>query len=121
MTTPPPPGTSYPLVLVRRAEPYRLSLESTARLSGLPPELVRRFVALGLVDAGRDDRGRLWFRAGAPRPSPGRSGCGPGCPSTTRRSGWYRTCSTASTCWSEHCAAVSELPRSEPDGHEPPD
>ena len=65
-TPPPPPGTGYPLVLVRRAEPYRLSLENVARLSGLPPELVARFAALGLVDAGRDDRGQLWFRTGAP-------------------------------------------------------
>jgi DNA-binding transcriptional MerR regulator len=39
----------------------RLSLESVARKARLHPELVRRFVALGLVDATRDPAGRLWF------------------------------------------------------------
>ncbi|GAB3887849.1 hypothetical protein GCM10029964_054510 [Kibdelosporangium lantanae] len=46
--------------------PYRLSLESVAVRSGTHPELVRRLVALGLLDAGRDAAGRLWFPPGAP-------------------------------------------------------
>ena len=41
--------------------PDRLGLESVARRARLHPELVRRFVALGLVDAARDNAGRLWF------------------------------------------------------------
>ncbi|MEV7404882.1 chaperone modulator CbpM [Streptomyces sp. NPDC091267] len=44
----------------------RLSLEAVARRSGLHPDLVRRFVALGLVDAERDAAGDLVFDPGAP-------------------------------------------------------
>ena len=44
----------------------RLSLETVASRSGLHPELVRRFVALGLVDAERDAMGRLVFALDAP-------------------------------------------------------
>ncbi|WP_200886614.1 chaperone modulator CbpM [Phaeacidiphilus oryzae] len=43
-----------------------LSLETVARHSGLHPDLIRRFVALGLVDAGRDASGRLEFAPTAP-------------------------------------------------------
>ncbi|WP_435127306.1 chaperone modulator CbpM [Actinacidiphila sp. bgisy144] len=58
----------YPLVRVYRtsASPYQLTMAGVASRSGLPPELVSRFVALGLVDAERDARGRLWFRPSAP-------------------------------------------------------
>jgi hypothetical protein len=59
-------GARYPLVRVYRTSPYQLTLVAVARRSGLPPDLVRRFVALGLVDAERDGFGRLWFRTGAP-------------------------------------------------------
>jgi chaperone modulatory protein CbpM len=38
-----------------------LGQEELARDSGLHPELVRRFVALGLVPAVRDRDGTLWF------------------------------------------------------------
>lgn len=44
----------------------RLSLDAVARRSGLHPDLVRRFVALGLVDAERDAAGRLVFDLTAP-------------------------------------------------------
>ncbi|MFF7700405.1 chaperone modulator CbpM [Streptomyces lydicus] len=44
----------------------RLSLDAVARRSGLHPDLVRRFVTLGLVDATRDHSGRLWFGPGTP-------------------------------------------------------
>lgn len=43
------------------ARPLRLDVESFARVSGLHPDMVRRFVALGLLDADRDVTGRLWF------------------------------------------------------------
>ncbi|MFI9645148.1 chaperone modulator CbpM [Streptomyces sp. NPDC052040] len=43
-----------------------LSLEAVARRSGLHPDLIRRFVALGLVDAERDAVGRLVFDPTAP-------------------------------------------------------
>jgi chaperone modulatory protein CbpM len=46
----------YPL-----ARPWRLSLDGFADRAGLHPELVRRLVALGLVQATRDEAGRLWF------------------------------------------------------------
>jgi hypothetical protein len=41
--------------------PTRLDVESFARAAGLHPDLVRRFVALGLLDASRDASGRLWL------------------------------------------------------------
>ena len=39
----------------------RLSIDALARGSGVHPELLRRFVALGLLRADRDTDGRLWF------------------------------------------------------------
>ncbi|MBB5158607.1 chaperone modulator CbpM [Saccharopolyspora phatthalungensis] len=48
------------------ARPHRLSLETAAARAGLHPDLVRRFVALGLLDASRDVQGRLWFDENAP-------------------------------------------------------
>jgi chaperone modulatory protein CbpM len=47
---------SYALIRARR-----LDLDRFAAAAGLHPELVRRFVALGILDADRDPRGRLWF------------------------------------------------------------
>jgi hypothetical protein len=51
---------TYPLV-----RPVRLSLDGFAMRCGLHPQLVARFVALGLLDADRDPRGQLWFRPAA--------------------------------------------------------
>ena len=48
----------YALVLVR---PVRLSLDAFARATGAHPELIRKLVALGLLDADRDSAGALWF------------------------------------------------------------
>ncbi|MCP9212217.1 chaperone modulator CbpM [Streptomyces cucumeris] len=59
--TAPVAATRFALVPVRR-----LSLETVARRSGLHPELVRRFVALGLIGAERDAAGRLVFDPTAP-------------------------------------------------------
>jgi hypothetical protein len=39
----------------------RLDLESFARAAGLHPDLVRRLVATGVIDARRDGAGALWF------------------------------------------------------------
>lgn len=39
----------------------RLSLQTVARRSGVHPDLIRRFVALGLVEAERDASGGLVF------------------------------------------------------------
>ena len=47
---------SFPL-----ARPVRFDLESFAHATGLHPDLARRLVALGLLDAERDASGRLWF------------------------------------------------------------
>jgi len=47
---------TYPL-----ARPDRLSLDSFATRAGLHPELVRRWVALGLLEPTRDAAGGLWF------------------------------------------------------------
>ena len=43
------------------ARPYRLSLDSYGQATGVHPELVRRLVALGLLEVSRDAQGRLWF------------------------------------------------------------
>ncbi|MGW1894315.1 chaperone modulator CbpM [Streptomyces sp. NPDC002004] len=43
-----------------------LGLDAVARRSGLHPDLVRRLVALGLVEATRDSHGRLRFEPSAP-------------------------------------------------------
>ncbi|MBO0687548.1 MAG: MerR family transcriptional regulator [Candidatus Dormibacteraeota bacterium] len=42
----------------------RLNLEEFALMSGLHPELIRRLVALGIIDADRDTAGELWFSRG---------------------------------------------------------
>jgi hypothetical protein len=42
----------------------RLDLESFARAAGLHPDLVRRYLALGLLEATAGARGELWFAAG---------------------------------------------------------
>jgi hypothetical protein len=39
----------------------RVDIETFARLTGLHPEMVRRWTALGLLDGTWDSRGRLWF------------------------------------------------------------
>lgn len=43
------------------ARPYRLSLDSYARITGVHPDLVRRLTALGLLELSRDAEGGLWF------------------------------------------------------------
>jgi pimeloyl-ACP methyl ester carboxylesterase len=50
---------AYPLA--RRADPGRLDLESFARAASLHPDLVRRFVALGLLESTVDSAGGLSF------------------------------------------------------------
>lgn len=42
----------------------RLSLDEFAVMSGMHPDLVRRLVTLGLIDADRDTAGELWFSRG---------------------------------------------------------
>lgn len=49
----------YPLLAVPRSP--RWSLDSFAARVGLHPDLVRRYVALGLLPAVSDEAGRLWF------------------------------------------------------------
>jgi len=55
--------TVSPRVTVTYAlsRPVRLDLESFARVTGTHPDLVRRLVTLGLLDAETDAAGRLWF------------------------------------------------------------
>ena len=48
--------TSYAL-----ARPVRLDLDAFARAVCMHPDIVRRFVALGLIEASCDASGRLWF------------------------------------------------------------
>ena len=51
---------AYPMT-----RPSRLSLDRFARQAGLHPQLVQKYVALGLLDAERDATGALWFRPAA--------------------------------------------------------
>jgi hypothetical protein len=44
----------------------RLDLGAVAALSGLHPDLVERFVELGLVPRTMDAAGRMWFTPAAP-------------------------------------------------------
>lgn len=46
------------------SRPAGLDLRSFARLASLHPDLVRRFVALGLLEPARDASGRMWFTYG---------------------------------------------------------
>ena len=46
------------------ARPPRLDLDSFARAARTHPELVRRLVAVGVLDARRDQAGILWFPSG---------------------------------------------------------
>jgi chaperone modulatory protein CbpM len=48
---------SYALVRTTRL----LSLEGFARATGVHPDLIRRLVTLGVLDAARDQAGELWF------------------------------------------------------------
>ena len=52
---------AYPLA--RRADPGRLDLDSFARAASMHPDLVRRLVALGLLESTVDSRGRPTFAA----------------------------------------------------------
>ena len=55
--------------------PARLSLDTVAERSGLHPALIRRLVALGLLDCTSDASGQLWFAPSTMATSPGFSGC----------------------------------------------
>jgi chaperone modulatory protein CbpM len=46
--------------------PDRLSLAALAGRTGVHPDLIRRFVALCLLDASHDAAGQLWFAMTAP-------------------------------------------------------
>jgi hypothetical protein len=63
---PEPAPARYPLVAVSRTAGARLSLEDVAVSSGVHVQLIRRFVALSVVEAQRDEAGRLWFDARSP-------------------------------------------------------
>jgi DNA-binding transcriptional MerR regulator len=52
-------GAGYAIDIVPSAP--RLGLETFARRGGLHPEMVERFVALGLLEAYRDANDELWF------------------------------------------------------------
>jgi chaperone modulatory protein CbpM len=55
---------STPIVRYPLSRPWRLRLDVVAERSGLHPELLRRLVALSLLDASRDAAGELWFPPG---------------------------------------------------------
>jgi DNA-binding transcriptional MerR regulator len=45
-------------------KPTRLSVNRVSVHTGLHPDVVRRFAALGLIECAVDDGGRLWFPPG---------------------------------------------------------
>ena len=47
--------------LIHATRDVRLNLGAFALESGTHPELIRRFVALGLLEAHQDPAGELWF------------------------------------------------------------
>jgi chaperone modulatory protein CbpM len=47
--------------LIRATRDVRLNLAAFASESGTHPELIRRLVALGLLEAHQDPTGELWF------------------------------------------------------------
>ncbi|GAA2355245.1 hypothetical protein GCM10010404_04250 [Nonomuraea africana] len=47
--------------LVRVGRPARLDLEAFARAADTHPELVRRLVCLGVLEAEQTSTGQLWF------------------------------------------------------------
>ena len=53
--------TVYPLVA-----PKRLSVDAVADRAGVHPDLVRRYLALGLLDAVRDKNGLWWLAPNGP-------------------------------------------------------
>jgi chaperone modulatory protein CbpM len=57
---------SSAVLATRRPSRYPLTLETVARHGRVHPDLVRRFVALGLLDASQDASGRWWFAADTP-------------------------------------------------------
>jgi hypothetical protein len=52
---------SYAIVRAARTSLEQLSPEEFAVLSGLHPDLIRRLVVLGLIEAHRDTAGALWI------------------------------------------------------------
>jgi chaperone modulatory protein CbpM len=44
--------------------PARLSLEEFALIAGMHQDMIRKLVALGLIDADRDTAGGFWFSRG---------------------------------------------------------
>jgi len=50
--------------LTRLSTVDRMDVEAFSRAVGLHPELVRRLVALGLLEPQRDTSGALWFARG---------------------------------------------------------
>jgi hypothetical protein len=50
-----------PVTTLSIARPVRLSLDAFAHATHLHPQLVRRYVELGLLEAMRGPRDELWF------------------------------------------------------------
>jgi hypothetical protein len=55
---------SYPLIRRPAGPEPALDLDSFARAASLHPDLVRRFVALGMLESTVDPAGRMWLPAG---------------------------------------------------------
>ena len=50
-----------PAVTYAMVRATRLSLDEFAAVTGMHPDLIRRLVTLGFIEAHRDPAGQLWF------------------------------------------------------------
>ena len=105
------------------ARPCASTWTRFARVAGLHPDLVRRFVALGLLEATRDAAGAPVVHAHpAPRGGPDPTAARRALPSTTPRSASSSTCSTGSPAGERRSGDTHPTTSGGArDGHEPPD
>jgi chaperone modulatory protein CbpM len=61
MTSPRTRPRTYAIARLASSAGPRLDLQSFARAAGLHPDLVRRLVTLGLLEATEDSAGTVWF------------------------------------------------------------
>ncbi|WP_347060611.1 hypothetical protein ABC795_08695 [Blastococcus sp. HT6-30] len=89
--------------LVRRSRAHLLDLDTFAARARLHPDLVRRLVALGLLEAERDRGDVYWLNPGELATVARIQRLRAGFSLTTPPSDWSWTCSIASMPWRQPC------------------